>query len=529
MKVAIIVARDYITSGIGYNGQLQWHNKDDMKWFKSITIGSGNNAVIMGKTTYDSLPTEGLGGRMNIVITHHPEEISDRIFTADSVINAIKQAKEHKCENAFIIGGESIYKQALEIEPGPDHYEVDTIYITEIINDKKLKFDKFFDKSLLTNFSKDLFMSLHYWEKYFNCNENNRLIVFRRNYYSNHIKYKNYTESQYFELLEKILTEGQTKHTRAGDTLSVFGEMMRFNIKDSLPILTSKKVYAKGCIHELLWFLKGGTNIKYLVENNTHIWDDDAYRYFLQNILPYSPGMIHLSMSKEEFISHVLDGSTISYSHPDTKDICLYTFGDLGPVYGKQWTNWNGINQIDELIHKLKTNPDDRRLMISAWNVGELKDMALPPCHYLSQWYTTEIPEKERYEYTDKTKEYTMEEMNEMNIPKYYLSCMWSQRSVDMCLGFPYDLLSYSVFVYLIASQCNMIPYELICTLGDCHIYKNQIESTYIQLDRNYNKFKNPKLIIDKKDSIYDYTYNDIHIENYESYPSVKYKLSVGL
>lgn len=529
MKVAVIVARDRKTHGIGDRNTIPWHDKIDMKWFKDITLGDGNcNAVIMGKNTWNSLNGKVLGGRYNIVVTHHPDEITDdRIFTVTSVEQAIKLAYRYKCDSAFIIGGNSIYKQALDITESDEHLEVDTIYMTELDAPSSAQFDTWFnyDCFIDSNFTIDKNMSDYYNNIYYPVGYTNTINVYRRKY--THI---NETDKSYFNLMWDILKNGKEKHTRAGDTLSVFGRMLRFDLRKGLPILTSKKVYSKGCIHELLWFLKGDTNIKYLIDNNTHIWDDDAYRYFLQSVLPYIPGLETQSMEKDVFMQHVIDRDTIAYVHPTTKEITMYTYGDLGPVYGKQWVDWNGVNQIENLVNTLKTNPSDRRLMISAWNVSEIKNMALPPCHYMSQWYTTEIDENARQAYTDGKCYYSTQELDSMNIPKYYLSCMWHQRSVDTCLGFPYDLLSYSILTNLIAACCNMIPYEVLCTLGDTHIYCNQIDAAYKQLDRNYNKFTLPRLELEcKNTSMFDWLYDYIKIVNYKSYGPVKYKLSVGL
>ena len=531
MKVALIVARDKKTKGIGYKNTIPWNDKTDMKWFKDITLGDGENTnvVIMGRKTYESLNGRVLGGRGNIVITHHPESITDnRIFTAPSVEEAIKLAYSYKCDSAFIIGGNTIYKQALDIAESDEHLEVDTIYLTELDAPDNAKFDTYFkyDDIIDSTFTIDKHMSKYYTDRYyFDKNVCNEINVLRRKY--SHI---NETDKSYIKLIWDILDNGKLKDTRAGETASVFGRMLRFDLRQGLPILTTKKVFSKGCIHELLWFLKGDTNIKYLIDNNTHIWDDDAYRYFLQSILPYIPGLEAQSMSKEEFLTHVMNSDTVAYVHPTTKEITMYTYGDLGPIYGKQWVDWNGVNQIENLIHTLKTNPSDRRLLVSAWNVSEIKNMALPPCHYMSQWYTTEISENDRQAYTDGQYYYSTDELDAMGIPKYYLSCMWHQRSVDTCLGFPYDLLSYSVLTTLVASTCNMIPYEVLCTLGDTHIYCNQFDSVYKQLDRNYNKYTLPRLELQKhKNNMNEWNYEDIKIIGYNSYKSVKYKLSVGL
>lgn len=499
-----------------------------MKFFKHITTGDGNNAVLMGNNTFKSIG-KSLPNRYNIVISHNDNLTltEENVYYTTSIESGIIEAYNKKCDTLFIIGGASIYKQVIDFvyDPSAEYrMEVDTIYLTEIETFTEYKFDTYFSFDT-TKYTVDKFMTSYYNNMFYNNQTDAYLIVYRRNYKNIY----NDVDNTYIDLIKDVLTNGQIKHTRAGDTLSVFGRMCRFDLRNGLPILTSKKVYSKGCIHELLWFLKGDTNIKYLVENNTHIWDDDAYRYFLQNIIQYIPGVEEYTMTKELFLEHVINGDSTYYRSPETNELTKYTYGDLGPVYGKQWVDWNGVNQVDTLINTLKNNPDDRRMMISAWNVSEIKNMALPPCHFLSQWYTTKIPTEYRQAYTDLEHIYTDQEMDTMGIPKYYLSCMWSQRSVDTCLGLPYDLLSYSIFTHLIASVCNMVPYEVICSLGDTHVYCNQIKNVYQQLDRNYNKYKLPRLELNIKKSIYDYSYDDIKIKDYKSYGPVKYKLSVGL
>lgn len=520
MDINLIVAIDSNCSGIGKDGKIPWHNKEDMKFFKDITTGNGNNAVIMGRTTYESIG-KPLPNRLNIVLSKTLNNNIQDINVLSSLEDAIKFAEEQKIENTFIIGGASVYKEALNKNLINGH-----IFITYIKTDlTKFDYDTFFD----------------FYECKYSASLNAIYTTIIRKKYNNLavsvynvIKGFNLTDNQYLKLLYKVLSKGETKHTRAGETLSLFNESLEFDLRLGLPILTTKKVYAKGCIHELLWFLKGGTNIKYLIDNNTHIWDDDAYRFYLENA-KHQKGIL----SKEKFLEAVKEEKIFAFKTEKEGILSYYKAGDLGPVYGKQWTNWNGVNQIDELIDKLKNNPDDRRLMISAWNVGELKDMALPPCHYLSQWYTNDIPHDERVELLEEKlntsyrilpNSITEERLDEENIPKKYLSCMWQQRSVDVCLGLPYDILSYSLLLSMIAQVCNMVPYRLIANLGDTHVYKNQIESAYKQLERNPFKYASPILTLNKDiTNIYDFKYEDINIEKYDSYPTIKYQLSVGL
>lgn len=526
MNVNLIVAIDSKCYGIGKNGSIPWVNKTDMKWFKKVTVGEGNNAVVMGRTTFESIG-KPLPERINIVLSTTVSDIPG-CFVAKNLDDAVNIAKENKVDSLFIIGGGKVYQEALAKNM------VDILYIDKIdtINTKS-DYDTFFDYDSIQYSQQwlsapiiiDSFTGTGLQLKiYYNC---------KQTYCT--------TDEQYLMLMNDIIKNGQTKHTRAGETLSLFGKTMRFDVRDGLPILTTKKVYSKGCIHELLWFLKGETNIKYLVENNTHIWDDDAYRYFIQlfekDLTPEN------RTTKEAFLENVLAQDTRTYLNDDNSSE-QYTYGDLGPVYGKQWTSWNGINQIDELIDKLKNNPDDRRLIISAWNVGELKYMALPPCHYLSQWYVTEMSTQQRFtewckrEGTDvnNNDDYPVDQekldeyLDERGVPRKYLSVMWQQRSVDTCLGLPYDLLSYSIFLHLVAQCVDMVPYEVICCLGDTHIYKNQLNGAIKQVKRNPYKYKPATLKLNPDiKNIYDFTYDNIKIENYNSYSPIKYELSVGL
>lgn len=321
----------------------------------------------------------------------------------------------------------------------------------------------------------------------------------------------NNVDKQYLDLLKDILDNGIEKETRAGKVKSVFGRMMHFNLKEGLPILTTKKMYAKGIIHELLWFLKGDTNIKYLVDNNVHIWDDDAYRYYCELIKKnndkekiYSaikPNIVEF-LSKEEFLQNVKNNVEILLSYGN------YTFGDLGPVYGKQWRSFGvtETDQIQNIINTLKTNPDDRRMLCVTFNPDVVNKVALPPCHTMIQFYTKPLANGKRE-----------------------LSCMWSQRSVDAPLGLGFNVLSYSLLTHMIAQVCDMEIGEVICSLGDCHIYLNQLDGVKEQLTRDPHKFDLPFLELNPMiKNIDDFKYEDFKIINYQSYDKIQMPLSVG-
>jgi thymidylate synthase len=362
----------------------------------------------------------------------------------------------------------------------------------------------------------------------------------------------NNIDKQYTDLLQDILDNGYEKDTRNGKVLSVFGRTIRHNMKDGFPLLTTKKMYFKGIVTELLWFLRGDTNIKYLVDNECHIWDGDAYKNYLHKVIrdkdivqylkSYSrdtKGVPTIELySKDEFIERIkTDGEFAD------------KWGSLGRIYGAQWRRWadyyNGsgeyIDQIANLISELKTNPDSRRMMISAWNVGELDQMVLPPCHYGFQVYTRELDIEYRAMLNGEFNENTLrvdqfiemhgmrlleQKLDEYNIPKRAISLMWNQRSCDFPLGIPYNIASYALLLSIIAKQVNMIPEEVIGNLGDCHIYTNQIEGVKEQLTREPYELPTVKISDRVVTDISEYTLNDIVLENYQSHPTIKMPLS---
>ena len=344
----------------------------------------------------------------------------------------------------------------------------------------------------------------------------------------------NSVDKQYKELLQRILNKGRVKKDRTGTgTKSVFGHSMRFDMKEGFPLLTSKKMFTKGIIHELIWFLRGETNIKYLVDNDVHIWDGDAYKAYEKHC--QSLGSTEYD-DKDTFIKGIKEN-----------DRYAKQFGELGPIYGKQWRSWTKylecdyydfephdeqpIDQIQNLINDLKTNPDSRRLIVSAWNVGELDQMVLPPCHIFFQCYTYEMTEEERIkEWCGKVKKdisyaknMTMEKLDELGFPKRKLSLEWYQRSVDVFLGLPFNIASYGLLLNLLAKEVNMIPDELIFSGGDCHIYLNHIDQCKQQIRQE--EYLLPELEIANK-SIFDIQFEDIKVINYKSSPSIKGELS---
>jgi thymidylate synthase len=263
--------------------------------------------------------------------------------------------------------------------------------------------------------------------------------------------------NQYETLLKYVKQNGVTKADRTGTgTISIFGYQMRFNLQEGFPLITTKKLHLKSIIHELLWFLKGEQNIKYLKDNNVSIWDEWADEN-----------------------------------------------GNLGPIYGYQWRNWpkpdgGHIDQIQEIINTIKSNPNSRRILVSAWNVAEIENMKLPPCHVVFQFYVAEGK----------------------------LSCQMYQRSADMFLGVPFNIASYALLTMMVAQVCDLEPYEFIHTLGDTHIYLNHLEQVNLQLGREPRPY--PKMILNKdiKD-IFSFKYDDFRLEGYNPHPSIKAPIAV--
>ena len=362
----------------------------------------------------------------------------------------------------------------------------------------------------------------------------------------------NNLDKQYQSLLQDILDNGVEKQDRTGTgTVSVFGRQIRHKMSEGYPLLTTKKMAFKTMVTELLWFLRGDTNIKYLVDNDCHIWDGDCYKAFKSTFSP-TPGIQSSLPSQEEFINLI-----------KTDDKFAKKWGELGPIYGKQWRNWNtlkweltnkmdpthpdrpmlkwnieGIDQIQNLINDLKTNPDSRRLMVNAWNVGELDQMTLPPCHYGFQVYTRELSLEERFNIVAKREGTTLEEtkhiwswdtdkethddMTSNNIPTRAISLMWNQRSVDTFLGLPFNIASYGLLLTMLADEVNMVPDELVGNLGDVHLYKNHIEQAKEQIGRE--GYLLPQIQI--QDGIYSNMPGDIKLVNYQSHPTIKAPLS---
>jgi thymidylate synthase len=370
----------------------------------------------------------------------------------------------------------------------------------------------------------------------------------------------NKLDKQYTDLLQDILDNGVPKSDRTTTgTLSVFGRQIRHKMSEGFPLLTTKKMPFKTIVTELMWFLRGDTNIKFLVDNNCHIWDGDAYQAYLKEYekdtsiggnVYYTDPLTYKPYFQHEFINKI-----------KTDDEFANKWGELGPIYGKQWRSWYTrelmfrsdvvgepqslpeffevkvpIDQIANLINDLKTNPDSRRLMVNSWNVGELDSMVLPPCHYGFQVYTRELSLDERLDLMRKrTRDGTVDYDNRHhgfldfhNIPKRAISLMWNQRSVDTFLGLPFNIASYGLLLEIIAKAVDMVPDELIGNLGDCHLYlSDHIEAAKEQISRE--PYELPTLDIHPGVLDYDmenYEIDIFTIKNYKHHPKINATLS---
>ena len=355
----------------------------------------------------------------------------------------------------------------------------------------------------------------------------------------------NFLDDQYKDLVIDILNGGNIKTDRTGTgTHSIFGQSIYHAMRDGFPIITMKEVWWKGVVTELLWMLSGSTNIQPLVKEGNYIWVGDAYKNFLKNSVPHD----HLE-TKEEFINKI-----------KTDDEFAEKWGSLGPVYGSQWRNWNmcldvkhpniqnenysltiksSIDQIQNLIHDLKTNPDSRRLIVSALNVGEIENMVLPPCHYGFQVYTRELSDNERWSWYSKQIDSTMhhdhivQKMNDNNVPTRAISLMWNQRSVDVPLGLTFNIASYGLLLHILAKMTNMVPDQLIGNLGDCHIYNNQLDQAQKMID-NAQHFDLPTLQISDSvnfngtidDMLESCTWEDFKLNGYENNGKIVFELN---
>ncbi|MEB6214800.1 thymidylate synthase [Mammaliicoccus sciuri] len=313
-------------------------------------------------------------------------------------------------------------------------------------------------------------------------------------------------DKAYHDLCKRVLEEGENKDDRTGTgTISIFGHQMRFDLSEGFPLLTTKKVSFKLIATELLWFIKGDTNIRYLLQYKNNIWNEWAFKKWVESNDYDGPDMTDFgrrSLVDDEFNEQYKAQLAIFKDKILNDDDFMIKYGDLGNVYGKQWRDWKDqdgkrFDQLKTLIENIKQNPNSRRHIISAWNPTEIDTMALPPCHTLFQFYVKDGK----------------------------LSCQLYQRSADIFLGVPFNIASYSLLTHLIAKECGLEVGEFVHTFGDAHIYKNHIDAINEQLSRV--SYDAPKLNINTDKSLFDIEYEDLEIDGYESHPSIKAPIAV--
>lgn len=305
----------------------------------------------------------------------------------------------------------------------------------------------------------------------------------------------------YLQLCKEILENGELKEDRTGvGTKSIFGYQMKFNLSKGFPLITTKKINFNLVWSELLWFIKGDTNIKFLLENNNNIWNEWAFKKWIESPDYKGPDMTDFgrkSLVDEKFLEEYKIQMKNFKEKILTDDDFSKKYGDLGNVYGKQWRNFNGIDQLKNIIQEIKNNPTSRRLIVSAWNPCEIETMALPPCHTIFQFY----------------------------VQNNKLSCQLYQRSGDVFLGIPFNIASYSLLTILIAKECNLEVGEFIHTLGDAHIYSNHFEQIKLQMNRE--PYPLPKLNIKNFDSIFNLEIKDVELLDYKSHSFIKAPIAV--
>ena len=445
--------------GLGYNGKIPWNLPPDRKFFQDKTstppIPGMRNAVIMGRKTWESLPHK-LSERVNIVIS------SQQIDAADKVFISLEPALEYAFHagdigEIFVIGGVKLYAESLS------HPWCRNVYLTRVDTDEEC--DVFFPE-----------IPEEYVLRFSSIRMVYGMIVYRFVQYVKNLPVPT-GEEAYLTLVRKILHSGSPSidRTQVG-TLSVFGEKLSFDLKKGFPLLTTKKVYWKGVVEELLWFLKGSTDSNLLSQKGVKIWDKNGSREFLDNL-----GFFHRND------------------------------GDLGPVYGFQWRHFGaeyltkdtdytgkGVDQIAECIRLIKEEPSSRRILLSAWNVADLKKMALPPCHVLCQFY----------------------------VRQGKLSASLYQRSCDIGLGVPFNIASYALLIHMMAAITGTTPERFEYFLGDTHIYNTHLEAMRQQLSRDIRPF--PELRVKKvPEKIEDFTLEDLELVNYNPHPVIKMEMAV--
>jgi dihydrofolate reductase / thymidylate synthase len=445
----IIVAICKKNNGIGFKNHIPWNLKKELKYFKSITTKGKKNVVIMGRNTWESLPIKPLPDRVNVVITS-----SDNIDNSEAIVfKTLDQAYESykDYDNINVIGGERLYQEAL------NHNNLDFVFVTEIY--KEFECDKFFPK---LDPKLNLINISNFYE------ENN--IFYRQKVYNYKFsELQNLEEINYLNLLRKIIKNGERVQSRNAITYRIFSNVLTYDLRDTFPILTTKRVYWKGILEEMLWFISGSTNANKLSDKKVKIWEPNSSREFL-----------------------------------DLRGLQHYDVGDIGPTYGFNFRNfgaeykgmnhkYQGFDQIKYLINEIKTNPTSRRLIIDLWNPCDFDKTALPPCVFMYQFFVSQGK----------------------------LSCQLYQRSADSFPANHWNTTSCSLFIHMIAHVCGLQPDKLIHITGDTHIYEEHLEQVKEQLERKPKPF--PKLNIKRKvENIEDFKAEDFELIDYTPEKTIK-------
>lgn len=516
MRFSVIVAATSRTRGIGCNGGLPWKLPGDMKFFRKTTTNAPNererNAVIMGRKTWDSIPAKfrPLKGRLNVVISRNKDLFAkdpssrSQVLLANSFQGALDmvqviKANTQSINDVFVIGGGSVYAEAVK-SPDCQNILLTSVYADEIDAKCDVFFPAIDSSTFVTEETSErqkengiAYEFVRYARRSAdasaeNCDPNASAAqpaaskpaaaaVPRGLSDAKSDGKRNFEEMQYLNLIRDIMDNGVRKGDRTGTgTMSKFGCQMRFSLRETFPLLTTKRVFWRGVAEELLWFLRGCTNAKTLTDKGVRIWKANGSREYLDRI-----GLT----DREE--------------------------NDLGPVYGFQWRHFGaeyktmhddytgqGVDQLMNVINTIKNKPTDRRIIMSAWNPADLKKMALPPCHMFCQFY----------------------------VANGELSCQMYQRSCDMGLGVPFNIASYALLTRMIAQVCDLKPGDFIHTLGDAHVYMNHIEPLREQIKREPRAF--PTLTIDPNvKDINDFKMEHFKIEGYKPYPKIKMKMAV--
>ena len=456
MEIWIIVALTW-ERGIGFQNKIPWHYKEDLQHFKRITIG---NAIIMGRKTYESIGRP-LPSRHNIVVSSVD---IDGVKTVRTIEDGVEYARSLNVKYLWVCGGVAIYDHFL------NNYAIDGFSITEIPYHKCDTFIKTDISEYLTNYKKQFKTKMR----------GDDIII--RMYSRENITYRT-VDDDYLDLIARIMANGEIRETRNGETLSVFSEKISVDLRKGFPLLTTKKMFYNGIIHELLWFIKGNTDSRILEEKGVKIWSGNTSKEFLEaKGLPYEAG---------------IGGPIYGYMWRRFGEKYKYSVGACAEEKETAGLE-KGVDQLKNIVDEIRKNPTSRRLFMSAWNPCQLDQMCLPPCHVSYQFY----------------------------VRNGELECQMYQRSADVFLGLPFNIASVALLTHLIASVCGLGVGNIHIVIGDAHIYKEHLDAVRTQLSRQNERYILPSLKLKRKaKEVWDYNFEDIEIVDYESAPAIKARM----